>query len=327
MSYIQLEFTTSAEHTESLSEQLELWGALSVTWVDAHDDPIYEPAPHTHPLWDQVIVCALFPEKTDIENIKQSLSPSLRAQPSSLRAERRSNPGSEVGLTLEPGLPRYARNDGIDEYIKITYINDENWIEKNLQEFKPIKITDDFWICPSWHQINIENATILHLNPGLAFGTGEHPTTQMILKYLSLHPPKNKMVIDYGCGSGILAISACLLGATKVYATDIDPQALIASENNAQLNHLQQNQLSLSLPENLGALQADLLLANIFLTPLLTLQEKFISLLKPTGEIILSGVLSTQFTQISSAYQEHFDLTVLMEQQDWLLLQGRIKKN
>lgn len=288
MSYIQLELMSDATQVEHLSEQLESLGALGVTWVDAQDNPIYEPAPHTHPLWEQVIITALFDPNADIEAIKNHL-----------------------GI-----IP-----------IRQTFIKDENWVEKNLIDFKPIEITPHFWICPNWHQLDIQDATIARLNPGLAFGTGEHPTTQMILKYLALNPPRNNTVVDYGCGSGILALSACLLGATHVYAVDIDPQALIATQNNLDLNHIPAEKITISLPESLLDIKADLLLANIFLTPLLTLHKQFATLIKSDGHILLSGVLSTQFEQIFTTYKDDFSLTVLDEQHDWLLLHGMPKKS
>lgn len=287
MSYIELEFASDAAHAEHFSEQLESLGALGVTWLDAKDAPIYEPLPDTHPLWDQVIITALFAEDADIKNITHHL--------------------------------------GIIPISQKTIL-DENWVEKNLIDFKPIAITPTFWICPQWHEVNVPHATVLRLNPGLAFGTGEHPTTQMILKYLSEHPPKDNTVLDYGCGSGILALSACLLGAKHVYAVDIDPQALISTHNNAQLNHIDEAQLKVSLPADLNHIQADLLLANIFLVPLLTLHSTFAKLIQEKGHILLSGVLSTQFEQIFITYQEFFYLNVVNEQDGWLLLHGTLKK-
>ncbi len=288
MSYIQLEFASDARQVEDLSEQLESLGALGITWCDASDDPIYEPEPHTHPLWDQVIITALFAEHTDITAIQNHLGMiPLRSQ----------------------------------------IILDENWVEKNLIDFKPLAITPTFWICPSWHEVQVKDATVLRLNPGLAFGTGEHPTTQMILKYLVQHPPMNNTVLDYGCGSGILALGACLLGATHAYAVDIDPQALIATHSNAQLNHLNEDKLTISLPKALHSEKVDLLLANIFMIPLLTLHKTFATLVKPQGHILLSGILETQFEQIFNTYQDDFSLTVVDQQQEWLLVHGSTKIN
>lgn len=290
MNYTQLELITDAENAQTLSLHLEELGALSVTWQDAHDTPIYEPLPDTQPLWDHIVVIALFSAEDNIPQIIETLQ-------------------NQLGI-----IPVRQMN-----------LADENWVEKNLTDFKPIEITPNFWICPNWHQLDIKDATIARLNPGLAFGTGEHPTTQMILKYLAQHPPRNNTVVDYGCGSGILAISACLLGANHVYATDIDKQALIATHNNAEINHITAEQITICLPESLNEMHADLLLANIFLTPLLTLHNTFASLIKPQGHILLSGVLTSQFAQIFDTYQDNFHLTVIDEQQDWLLLHGKPK--
>jgi ribosomal protein L11 methyltransferase len=291
MSYIQLEWACDAANAETLSEQLESLGALSVTWVDAHDTPIYEPEPHTHPLWDHVVLTALFATDVNIATVTQAIQ-------------------NQAGI-----IP-----------IHQTTLNDENWVEKNLIEFKPIAITPHFWICPSWHEVHIKEATVLRLNPGLAFGTGEHPTTQMILKYLTQHPPHHNTVLDYGCGSGILALSACLLGAAHAYAVDIDPQALIASHNNAQLNQINEDKLTISLPDALNQVQVDLLLANIFMIPLLKLHKKFTTLVHPQGHILLSGILAAQVEQIFITYQDDFHLTVIEQQQEWLLLHGTPKK-
>lgn len=291
MSYIQLEFPCEPSGVEPLTEQLESLGALGVTWVDAFDNPIYEPAPNAYPLWDQVIVTALFPEQADIETIKTSLQ-------------------NHQGM-----IP-----------IRQTQVKDENWVEKNLIDFKPIAITPKFWICPSWHEVKQIDATILRLNPGLAFGTGEHPTTQMILKYLINHLPVNNTVLDYGCGSGILALSACILGAKHAYAVDIDPQALMATHNNAQLNHILDDKITISLPDALVHLQVDQLLANIFMVPLLKLHKIFTTLIKPQGEILLSGILASQVDQIFITYEEDFHLTIADQQEEWLLLHGIAKK-
>lgn len=287
MSYIQFEFASDAQHAEILSEQLEALGALGVTWVDAQDNPIYEPEPNTQPVWDQIIITALFPEQTDISAIQ-----------------------NQLGI-----IP-----------LRQTTVEEENWVKKNLEDFKPIAITPQFWICPSWHEVTARDAKVLHLNPGLAFGTGEHPTTQMILKYLVEHSPIDNTVLDYGCGSGILALSACILGAKHAYAVDIDPQALIASQSNAQLNNIDHEKISISLPNALNHVQVDLLLANIFMIPLLKLHKEFVSHLKPCGNILLSGILAAQVEQIFITYEEDFHLSVVDQQQEWLLLHGIAKK-
>lgn len=291
MSYIQIEFCSNANDVEIISDVLESLGALGITWVDAEDSPIYEPLPNTYPLWEQVIVTALFSLESNIKEIKTILQ-------------------NKIGM--------------ID--ISESVVDDENWVEKNLQDFKPIAIANSFWICPSWHEVEQKNAKVLKLNPGLAFGTGEHPTTQMILKYLIAQPKQHNTVLDYGCGSGILALSACILGAKHVYAVDIDPQALIATHNNAELNHIDQNKITISLPDALINIQVDQLLANIFMIPLLTLHKKFAGLLKPQGEILLSGILASQSDDIFKTYAEDFDLNIVNEQDQWLLVRG-IKKN
>ncbi|MFA6038347.1 MAG: 50S ribosomal protein L11 methyltransferase [Legionellales bacterium] len=288
MSYIQFEFASDAQNAETLSEQLEALGALGITWVDAQDNPIYEPEPNTQPVWDQIIITALFPKQTDINAIQ-----------------------NQLGI-----IP-----------LRQTTVEDENWVKKNLEDFKPIAITPQFWICPSWHEVTAINAKVLRLNPGLAFGTGEHPTTQMILKYLVEHSPIDNTVLDYGCGSGILALSACILGAKHAYAVDIDPQALIASQSNAQLNNIDHEKISISLPNALNHVQVDLLLANIFMIPLLKLHKEFVSHLKPQGNILLSGILAAQVEQIFITYEEDFHLTIVDQQQEWLLLHGIAKKN
>lgn len=290
MSYQELRFTCDASRAEICSELLESLGAFNITWEDAFDSPIYEPLPNTLPVWDHVNLFVLFPANTDLTTVYTALS--------------------EQGITV----------------IETNTIADENWVEKSLAHFKPRAITDNFWICPSWESLDVPHATKLLLNPGLAFGTGEHATTQMILRYLATHTPHNT-VLDFGCGSGILAISANLLGAKNIYAVDIDEQALIATHNNAQLNHISESQLHICLPDALPNIQVDQLVANIFLVPLLTLHNTFTNLLREGGELLLSGVLSTQSAQIIIAYQEHFALEIIDEQEGWLLLRGFCKKN
>ncbi len=287
MNYQELSLSAHAAQAEALSEALESLGALSVSLQDANDIPIYEPKPQTHPLWDDIIITALFAHDADFSMIKAAIT---------------------------------SHHNGI--IINEALVEDQNWVEKSLNDFKPIAISKNLWICPSWHELEVD-ATILHLNPGLAFGTGEHPTTQMILRYLAEHPPHHT-VVDFGCGSGILAITASLFGAEQVYAIDIDEQALVATYSNAQLNHKEKH-ITICLPEDLPLLQADQLLANIFLTPLIELRENFLRLLKAQGEILISGVLQSQVHQLMNAYINDFDLSVIDEQSEWLLVRG-IKK-
>ncbi|NCT56150.1 MAG: 50S ribosomal protein L11 methyltransferase [Legionella sp.] len=251
---------------ERISERLEDQGALSVTVVDQHDDPILEPGPGETPLWPTSIIQALFSDASDAQAAWSAIA---------------------------------------SDYPELTHtihdIPEQDWVRTCLDDIKPQPFGERLWVCPSWHTPPQADAINLMLDPGLAFGTGTHPTTALCLTWLAHADLEAKTVIDYGCGSGILALAALKLGAHHVDAVDLDEQALIATQNNAEKNHIPHEKLTLSRPEKLTQ-PVDILLANILLAPLLTLESRFQTLLNHQGILVLSGVLTTQVEQLIQTY-------------------------
>ncbi len=255
-----------AEHVEAISEHLEVNGALSVTLVDQEDNPILEPGPGETPLWRYSIAEALYASAIEAEAAWQTL------------------------LIKYPNLSHTLKA-----------IPNQDWVRACLDDIKPLSFGKNLWICPSNHTPPKPDAVNIMLDPGLAFGTGTHPTTSLCLTWLDGVTLEDKLIIDYGCGSGILALAALKLGAHLAYAVDLDDQALIATESNALKNNISEKKISLSKPEALVE-PVDLLLANILLTPLLALKSRFEALLKPGGTLVLSGVLATQVEQLINTY-------------------------
>ncbi len=269
---------------DALSDMLEEMGALSVTLTDRYDSPILEPEIGTTPLWADVVIQAVYVDGEDGQNARvqlESIYPHLK-------------------LTLEP-------------------VPDKDWERVCMADFKPQQFGKRLWICPSWLTPPEPEAINLTLDPGLAFGTGTHPTTALCLTWLEQANLANKQVIDYGCGSGILALAALKLGARHVTAVDLDNQALIATRNNAATNQITESNLSVSLPD-VFIEPVDVLIANILLTPLLQLQSEFRRLLKPGGTLVVSGILNEQVEQLIVAYQNDFKHVATLTQEDWSLV-------
>lgn len=272
------------DEVEQLSEVLEEMGALSVTFTDKHDDPILEPEPGTTPLWPEVVINALFNEQQEAQVAQQML---------------------------------LARNKQLS--FSIQEIAQQDWQRVCMDDFKPLQFGEKFWICPSWLEPPEPEAANLILDPGLAFGTGTHPTTALCLTWLAETELQNKTVIDYGCGSGILGLAVLKLGARSVEAVDIDKQALQATQTNALNNAISMQQLTIGLPEILQD-KVDLIIANILLAPLLDLQHKFRELLKDQGTLVVSGVLDRQASSLIEAYQPDFIHQSSAHQEGWSLL-------
>lgn len=269
---------------EQLSEELEKSGALSITLTDKNDNPVLEPDPGTTPLWPEVIMNALYSEEMPAMQAIQQLT--------SLHDE----------LTF-----------------RISTLEDQDWIRAGMDNFKPQRFGQRLWICPSWHTPPEPGAINLMLDPGLAFGTGTHPTTNLCLTWLEQNPIKGKTLIDYGCGSGILALAALKLGAARVEAVDIDPQALLATRNNAETNDLLSEQLLIAQPENIKH-TADILIANILLAPLITLRERLCALVNKDSTIVVSGLLREQAEILIDSWQKDFMHQQTLYLEDWALL-------
>ena len=286
MPWIQLRINTTSDLAESISEQLEESGAVSVTFQDTFDNPVFEPLPGETKLWGNTDVVGLYDAETDIDELKAILN-----------------------------LEQYS--------YKIEQLEDKDWEREWMDNFHPMQFGKRLWICPSWREIPDPNAVNVMLDPGLAFGTGTHPTTALCLTWLDSLDLNNKIVIDYGCGSGILAIAALKLGAARVIGIDIDPQAIQASCDNAERNKVSEKielYLAKDIPDNL---QADVVVANILAGPLKELKPQISKLVKPSGELGLSGILENQSQSVCEAYQTEFVLDPVIEQDEWCRITGK----
>ena len=287
MNWIQIRFTADKASQPLLEEALWSAGAASLTYQDGADQPILEPGLHETPLWDSLVVTALFEAGIVVDDVLRQLS-----------------------QVLDGPLPPH----------RVELLEDKDWLREWMKDYQPMQFGERIWVCPSWLEAPDPGAINLMLDPGLAFGTGTHPTTAMCLTQLDALPLAGKTVIDYGCGSGILAIAALLLGADKVIATDIDPQALAASRDNAERNGVAA-QLQLYLPQDMPQQPVDVVLANILAGPLVALADQLSGLLKPGGTLLLSGLLAEQQPALVKAY-DTIRFAPAMQQGDWVCLRG-----
>jgi len=290
MSWLQLRLAITPEQAPALEDQLLELGAVSVTFMDAEDQPIFEPDLGTTPLWSNTHLLALFEADTDSEALLQHLR-----------------------LLWQAELPAH----------ELEQIEDQDWERSWMDNFHPMRFGQRLWIVPSWHAAPEPDAVNLLLDPGLAFGTGTHPTTSLCLQWLDAQQLRGKTLIDFGCGSGILAIAGLLLGAEHAVGTDIDIQALEASRDNAQRNQIADEHFDLYLPEHMPATPADVLVANILAGPLVSLAPQLASLVKPGGLLALSGILAEQTEEILQAYQGDFELDPVAEQDGWIRVSGK----
>lgn len=289
MAYLKLSFPISESDFDVAEAMLSQAGALSVTMEDAGDAPILEPGVGETPLWQRMRISALFPlnvnQKKILNKLKMYFDESTLAQ------------------------------------VQFEELADQAWELKWLEYFQPICFGKTLWVGVAQHQPDQTYQALIYLEPGLAFGTGSHPSTYLCLEWLSQHDVHGKTVIDYGCGSGILAIAAAKLGAREVLCVDNDPQALTATQNNAHLNQVF-DQIKVFLPDELPNLTSDILLANILANPLVSLAPKFLSLLKSRGELVLAGILNTQEQMVQEAYAPQISWQDTAYKEEWLRLYG-----
>ena len=290
MAWLQLSVTTDENTAPDISEILGTLGAVSVTYVDAADQPVYEPEPGETRIWKKTRVIGLFEPDADMELIK-----------------------SIVSLNFTNTIP---------EDWQLETLDDQVWERTWMEYYRPMKFGEKLWVCPTGQEISEPGTVCLTLDPGLAFGTGTHPTTALCLKWLSNHDLTGKSIIDYGCGSGILAIAAILLGANHACAVDIDPQALTATRDNAKKNHLE-NKINCYQPDQFPGSRADMVLANILAQPLIELSQLISGLVKPAGQLILSGILNEQAESVIKAYTPFIAINPPIQQEDWCRLDGR----
>ena len=285
-----MKINTTGAQAEELGDALIENGAVSVTFQDTHDNPVFEPLPGETRLWGDTDVIGLFDAETEMSVVI-------------------------AGLEFHPLL-------GVGFTHKIEQIEDKDWEREWMDNFHPMRFGQRLWICPSWRDVPDPDAVNVMLDPGLAFGTGTHPTTALCLAWLDGLDLAGKTVIDFGCGSGILAIAALKLGAANAIGIDIDPQAIQASRDNAQRNGVSER-LSLYLPhEQPDNLSADVVVANILAGPLRELAPLISVLPVAGGHLGLSGVLASQASGVCEAYEEQFALDPVAEKEEWCRITG-----
>ena len=293
MSWIQISITTSKSSATQIEDALLLLGAASVTLKDAEDQPILEPAPGETPLWEKAVITGMFDESTNSTRLMDSIKHIL---------------------------------DDDSSDIRVDILEDQDWTRAWMDHYHAMQFGKRLWVCP-WHKEPPEpEAVNLRLDPGLAFGTGTHPTTSLCLRWLDANIDQQDSLLDFGCGSGILAIAALLLGVKRADGVDIDEQALYASRENASANQVA-GRLDLFLPAAFDQRSAtqntyDIVIANILSGPLVELAARLARCVKPGGDIVLSGILREQADTVSQAYQEFFAMDAAVYEQDWVMLHG-----
>jgi ribosomal protein L11 methyltransferase len=292
MAWHQLSITTEKKLASKVSDFFSTLGAVSVTYMDAEDQPVYEPRPGETKIWDSTQVIGLFEIDAEPELVKTML----------------------YSYFPESALANWHHEQ----------LEDQVWERCWMEYFKPMKFSDRLWVCPTGQEKYEQGTVCMTLDPGLAFGTGTHPTTALCLDWLAENEIQGKMVIDYGCGSGILAVAAALLGAKTIFAIDIDPQALTATQDNANKNGVQ-NQIHTSAPDSFSPPPADIVLANILAKPLMELSSQLTDQVTAKGHLILSGILKEQTNALMNGYQGFFTMDTPVYREDWCRLCG-VKK-
>lgn len=291
MPWLQVEISGNPDNADAISEVLTSAGAVAVTLQDVADEPVFEPEHGTTPLWTQTRIIGLFDTNSDVETVKTALQ----------QAWHQAEPIAYNMMLLE----------------------DQDWERVWMKNYHPMRFGKRLWICPSWCEVPDPQAINILLDPGLAFGTGTHATTALCLEWLDAHSVTDQLVVDYGCGSGILALAAAKLGAAKIYAIDNDSQALEATRNNAEHNQISHQQLLTYLPDEAVVPDTvDLVIANILAKPLITLIPTFVAMTRPGSKIALSGILESQHDEIYQTYKPWFNLSVKKSLDGWICLSG-----
>jgi ribosomal protein L11 methyltransferase len=289
MPWRRLKLTAAGSQADAIAELLDAHGAVAITTADAGDQPLFHTPGADSGLWDRVVVTGLFPADTSVDTVARSIEEALAAP---------------VGLRWE-----------VDE------LADQDWERSWMDRFEPMRFGRRLWVCPSWHEPPEPDAINIIMDPGLAFGTGTHATTSLCLEWLEEHPPRGLEVIDYGCGSGILAIAALKLGARRATGVDIDLRAVEVSLENAARNDVADRFEGLP-PDGLDAhASCDLLIANILAHTLTRLAPRLKALVRPGGRVLLSGILADQVDEVRACYTDAFVFDVRLRE-DWALLVG-----
>ena len=289
MDWLQISFQIEKSQADLISEVLTGLESLSITYSDTLDDAIYEPPVGQTPLWDNITVNALFSTDINQEDIEASIF-------------------------------EICNVNALTSFI----LKDRVWEDECKKDFHSMKFGENLWVCPSWEsQAELpSDAIIINMDPGLAFGTGSHQTTSLCLEYLDANPPKNIDVIDFGCGTGILAIAAAKLGASRVLAIDNDPQAIISSKDNVINNQCESIIKTIHSEDEIDFVGCDLLIANILTNPLIKLAPTFAVLVNPDGELLLSGILKKQVDRVVGCYSEYFTNLEVSNIDEWYRVTG-----
>ncbi|AUU23687.1 MULTISPECIES: 50S ribosomal protein L11 methyltransferase [Aeromonas] len=289
MPWIQIRINATAKTADKVSNMLLGRGAQAVTFMDAKDVPVYEPMPGETPLWGETEVMGLFDAETD----------------------------------PAPTIAFFQQIFGEDVGYKVEQLEDKDWVREWMDHFHPMQFGERLWICPSWRDVPNPDAVNVMLDPGLAFGTGTHPTTALCLQWLDGLDLAGKTVVDFGCGSGILGIAALKLGAARVIGIDIDPQAIQASRDNAERNGVA-DQIELYLPADQPQdVEADVVVANILAGPLRELAPLIAGHGKAGSLMALSGVLESQAPELETIYGQWFEMDPTAVKEEWCRLSGR----
>ena len=290
MSWIQTHLVVDKSRAPLIELLFEQLGAVSITLADAGDEPMLEPAPGETPLWSATRVSGLFPGDSDTDALRGAINQSL---------------DQETG-----------------RHLRLEVLEERDWERIWLERFRAMRFGKRLWICPSGHRVDQPEAVVVDLDPGLAFGTGTHPTTALCLAWLDSADLQGKTVIDFGCGSGVLAIAALKLGARHAVGVDHDPQAILASRENARRNAVS-DQLEVQGDGAPPPSPAPVVIANILANVLIELQPQITSLIEPGGELLLSGILREQAEAVTAAYSGALRFEQPIEQAGWVLLHGR----
>ncbi len=288
-SYLKLRFKVRDHDVAALEDLLEDTGALAVSCAGHDDTPVFDAQDGSEPpLWPLCEVEGLFPADADTQVV----------------------------------LARCAAEGIVSTAVRCEPVGDQDWQHVWRDQFQPLCFGGELWVCPSWHRPPADAALVITLDPGMAFGTGTHPTTGLCLEWLVQRAAvADKRVLDFGCGSGILALAAARLGAQRIVAVDIDPAACEVARENAARNDCAR--LEIMRPDELGDARFDIIVANLLLKPILALRDTFAARLAPGGAIALSGLLGSQVDAVRAAYASVFDLTTTELRGEWALLGGR----
>ena len=292
MIWKQISFEVKKSETDLVSEVLMGLGSVSITYSDALDDAIYEPPVGQTPLWDNVKVNALFSSEVNQKSIETSIS----------------------------DICNIVVIDNVT-------LKDRVWEEECQKDFPSMRFGKRLWVCPSWDTESIlsNDSIVIHMDPGLAFGTGTHQTTSLCLEYLDSNPPKNLHVIDFGCGTGILAIAAAKFGAKSVIAIDNDPQAVLSSKENVAKNKCENTITTIHSINQGNDRKCDLLIANILANPLVELEPLFSDLVHTNGMLLLSGILKEQVDRVVKCYSINFSNIEVANKGEWFRISGKRK--